>query len=423
MEHVMTETTLLNNVFPTFIKNVEIVEPAGKAVRRICQQNANTVNNTKKINCDLKVDTMPTLLTSNAVRQVYQQNKFGEIKELEKQAQKDLQVLYDNIKKNKENAWVKVRAEVYGKTQEFYMTWSNNACMWIRQKDGQNVKTGDEQKYMADVEVGTYSKSTSIMGIHTYNLSITVMLVESVICYLIVKAISGIIAEGIGFVVAHFAPYIIDAAIELGFESFSCTVLAGALSSVAACLVFVVLFIGLSFLWDWLNRKYTIRLQIFNWDKDNDWSVGKDYTGNAKIAGGDSQQNITIHKLDDPDIPSFITPVEPLESICHYVVIVWENDNTFMEGCSMALQLKKGNSNEGFMWAFDCPRFSDNKNKGSNGIMDPKAYFNQGNWSNSPKNFSITSTSSQIPVTFALDALHGADDNLYNINIHINHKE
>ena len=423
MSDLMQNTATLNDVLPSFIKNVEIIGRADEEAKKF--RKLNTAQNALPISCEIGANSTPNIITTNAVKQIYQKNDFGKIAQLEKQAQQDLQNIYSNIADHKENAWVKVKAIVDGQEKEVYMTWSANACMWIYQKDSRTDNSGDDTKYINDVQVGTYSKSTSIMGIHTYNLTLTSMVAEAAICFMVTKALSGIISDGIGFLVARLAPYILEAAVDLGFEAFSCTVLATALSTVACCLVFVVVFIGLSFLWDWLNRKYTIRLQIYNWDKDNAWCVGKQYTDNAKIAGDNSQQdiqNIHIQKLEDPDFPPFIQPVEVLDTVCHYAVIIWENDNTFMEGCSMALQLKKEDKNEGFMWAFDCPRFSDNKNKGIDGLMDPKDYFKKDNWNSSPKGFSINSTSDNIPISFALDALSGADDNLYNINIHINYK-
>lgn len=193
----------------------------------------------------------------------------------------------------------------------------------------------------------------------------------------------------------------------------------------ATCLVFAVVFIGLAYLWGWLNRKYTIRLQVFNWDDKSDWNMNGQYMSNAKIAGEDRKLEFTIPKMLAPGdvvVPPGFNPVEVLDSVCSYAVIVWENDNTFMEGCSMAVRMQRAQQKDGFMWAFDCPRWSNNQQAGSNGMMDPKAYRNQAPWSSTPKNFSITSTSSNVPVNFAVDALSGADDGLYNVIININKK-
>lgn len=414
------------DVLPPFMKDVEIIGSAADEALKFHAANVNTLHAAQKIDCEISAKSTPNIVTTKAVKQAYQNSNFNEIKRLEKLAQKDLKTLYDNISQYQEKAWVRTKCKVHGEIKEVYMSWSNNAVMWVMEKDMNELAKGDDTKYIADVEIGTYSKSTSIMGIHSYNLTLTSVLVESVICFIIAKALSGIVAQGLAFVVGNLAILVAQAAAQLGFTSFSCTIAVSALSTVATCLVFVVVFIGLTYLWDWLNRKYTIRLQIFNWDKDNDWSVAGDYTDNAIIAGEEKSKSlneIVIKKLGNADLPEFITPIEVLDSICHYAVIVWENDSTFMQGCAMTLKIKKGSSNEGFMWGFDCPRFRDNKQAGKDGLMSPKDYYNRITWNKNPLKFSITSTSAKLPVSFALDALHGASDNLYNINININYKQ
>lgn len=86
----------------------------------------------------------------------------------------------------------------------------------------------------------------------------------------------------------------------------------------------------------------------------------------------------------------------------------------------MALKTKLPDRDEGFMWAFDCPRWSDNKQAGSNGLQDPKSYRNNAPWNSNPLGFTITSTSRMLPVSFGVDALSGASDDLYNVMININ---
>lgn len=63
---------------------------------------------------------------------------------------------------------------------------------------------------------------------------------------------------------------------------------------------------------------------------------------------------------------------------------------------------------------------ADNKHGADDGIRDPKAYLLSNPWKPTPLGFQIKCTSSSIPITFALDCLAGAKDELYNVNIHIN---
>nr|YP_009130511.1 hypothetical protein [Bryopsis plumosa]CEO91041.1 hypothetical protein [Bryopsis plumosa] len=65
-----------------------------------------------------------------------------------------------------------------------------------------------------------------------------------------------------------------------------------------------------------------------------------------------------------------------------------------MQGCSMALQMQKNKTSEGFMWAFDCPRFADHKQAASDRTQDPKNYLNNIHWNNKPKSFTIKSIKS-----------------------------
>ena len=126
-------------------------------------------------------------------------------------------------------------------------------------------------------------------------------------------------------------------------------------------------------------------------------------------------------KAGTPITPPFINPVVALDNVCSYTTVVWENDNKFMEGCCMALQFEKADTKQGFMWAFACPFWRDNKQAARDGIMKPKDYYENANWNDNPKSFHIESTDSKIPISFGLDNLSGGKDNVYNATININH--
>ena len=424
----MNQAALVKEALPEFFRDVEVVGPATLEVEKYRALHARTLGNyfaaNPKTDIEVKSNFSPVLLATKSVKEAYQSNNFSKIKQMEKDAQKDLQPIYTNVSTKGASAWTKVRKN--GK--EFYMSWSSTGSMWAYTDSitpvAKNSLTG-ETTYQAVVQVGSYTATGKIAGIQTYNLTLTTLLVESAIAYIVARAVSGIIAEGLGFLVARFAMFLAEAAAELGLQGFAFFVSEAALATVASCLVFAVVFIGLAYLWNWLNRKYTIRLQIFNWDDKSDWSAAGQYMSNAKIAGGDEKMDFNIPKLVAPGdivVPPGFEPVEALDSVCSYAVVVWENDNTFMEGCSMAVKMKQSGTENGFMWAFDCPRWSDNKQAAKNGLEDPKTYRNNANWNSSPRNFAINATPSSIPVNFALDALSGASDDLYNIIINVNKK-
>ncbi len=357
---------------------------------------------------------------SHRIKRIYQNNNFGEIKRLEEQSQKDLQSVYEKIEKYGAGAWNKVEKD----GREYYMCWSSSGCIW---SCVQNTNfDGKDPKYEAVVQVGTYSKSSGIFTSHNYSVIITTLLAEATISILLAYAISKAIQAGIEFLVSRFAANILAAAVKLGFQRFSCTVLSKVLTVIAGCIVAVLITIAIHFLWEWLNRHYTVCLRIYNWDDKNDWETSAKYLDNAKISGGDAGDSelFSIPKMTSSGssiTPPGFEPATSLDNICYYGAIIWENDKTFMQGCSMALSIKKSGSDEGFMWAFDCPWSADNRQAAKNGIEDPKHYFESCQWSNSPKNFHITATSQNTPVTFGLDSLSGAKDNLYNVQIQINH--
>lgn len=405
---------------PSFFKDVEII---GIMDAEMCRDLMAHQDTNAEIHADISAPSTPSLLTTKNVKKIYQSNDFESIKKLEAKAQKDLQPIYDNLTQNKEKAWTKVRSG----GEEFFMSWSSTGSMWVRFIALDCQVNDNETTYSSTIEIGTYSSSSNILGVHTYNISAGTAIAGLILAFIVAIALTKIVAVGLGFIVSAFSLMLTNAAYTLGFAAFTFAITTTAISTVAFCLVFVVVFIGLSYLWDWLNRKYTIRLQLFNWN-DNDWIIDGSYHDNSKIASAEniSLNNVIIPKLKEAGssvTPPGFQPVEILDSVCSYVTIVWENDNTFMEGCAMALRIKKDNSNEGFMWAFDCPRFRDNTHAAQDGRMDPDTYIKNVAWNSNPKSFSITSTSSNIPVAFGLDSLSGAEDNLYNVNIHIGMSE
>ena len=255
----------------------------------------------------------------------------------------------------------------------------------------------------------------------------TTILVESVIALILAQAVSSIIAESLGYLVARFALLLAEAAAEYGLERFAFSVPVAYIEAVAGMLTFAVIFIGIAILWNWLNRYYTIQIEVFNWDMVNNWIVSDAAVSNAVIAGKDrdEMQNITFDLPKRTEkgqhiFPPGFKPIIGLESVCYYGVVVLQNNKTFMEGLSVALQIKKTDrsSQQGFMWAMQCPRLTDNDQAAKNGIEKAAYYLHKPNWSDKPLNFSII-TADEIPVHFAMSALNGADDNYYKNIIHI----
>jgi len=436
----MSTFDLDRNALPSFFRDAEVVGPAENDIPhfRALAAGLGAANGTN--NCELTVARPSTLQLDKTGAAAYRGNDFGKIKELQSAAQKDLEAVYTNISTKKTAAWTKVRKD--GK--EFYMSWSTTGSIWAYTESTTTTTppnsnnnnlvtppaaTGDptppSTTFQSVVQIGTYSRTTNILGIASYNLNTFAVITESVIALIVATAFGKLVAEGLLVpVVARFVVFLAQSAAEFGFESFAFAVPTAAISLVAATLVSTVVFIGLTFLWNWANRKYTIQLQVYNWDPTNTWVSTHQETDNAKICGDDNTTtktySISLPPMISPSSvvhPPGFDPIEVLDYVCYYATVVWDNDNTFLEGLDVAASFQKTNdsSTEGFTWAFTCPRFGNNKQVATDGVIDPKTYLSNPSWftGDTAKKFEITTCS--IPVSFALNSLSGADDNYYQI--------
>jgi len=376
----------------------------------------------------------PIFMTTKWNQMNYQASNFPYIKQLEAQASADLNPVYDNIKKYGSDAWRQVSDE---DGTVYWMSWCPTGFVWTWTDPSKTTtvraSNGDDVKYSL-TEFGSYSQSAQICGIHTYNLQAGELIGEGIIALLFAKCLSGFIADGLDFVVSAFATRLGAAALEIGLD-LTFTLPEFVLPLVATCVVFAIVFVGLSYLFDWLNRKYTIKCQIFNWDTKYQWSCQKQYMSNAVIPGHDDGiLNFNLPKMlaagDHPPIPGAFD-IKVLDSVCYYAQVIWNNDFTFMQGCSMAIEVSRDfgkydpyHVDDGFSWAFNCPRWSDNQQALKDGIMDPEQYLNQvkknNEWDHYPLKNSKVVTADKVLINFALDALEGGKDNLYNVLININ---
>jgi hypothetical protein len=414
---LMNSKTINPNVLPSFFRDVKIIGTAETQIpkyREIHKELMATLPS--QVDCPVILETSPTLLATDQVKSIYQNSDFAGIKNLEAQAQNDLQSIYSNIAQYPQQAWTLVESQ--GK--QFYMSWSNTGSMWAYTS---SMLSSDGTSYQAIVQIGSYSASTGIAGIHAYNLTLPTLVGEAVIALVVAIALSGIVAEGLGFLVAGFSILLAQAAASLGLEAFAFSISTFAIASIAFALVFVIVFIGLAFLWNWINRKYTIRLQVFNWDQNNTYSCKNYYGSNTTIPGQDNDTvNFTLPPMVPAGsvvVPPGFQPVQNLDAVCYYAIIIWQNDQTVFEGLSMALAIQQGTSNNGVTWAFDCPRFSDNQQAAVGQMADPQTFLANAPWNPNPQAFSINT--GNIPVAITLDALSGADDSLYNAIININY--
>ncbi|KAF2076350.1 hypothetical protein CYY_002356 [Polysphondylium violaceum] len=372
----------------------------------------------------------PQLYTNKEVKAAYQNNNWAKIKEIEDKAQKGLQPVMENIKNLGERAWAKVKSS---KGDEFYMSWTQDALIWsftesmvaaTEAAKAENPNTA----FQSTIQVGQYVKGVSILGVHSYNLDTPHILGYSVAAYLVARVLSSTIADGLGFLVVNFAIRLTQVAVELGLESFSFVVSPGLLASLASTLVFVIVFITVMYIFNWLNRLFTLKVQVFNWDKDNDWKLfkhSKDNAVNPGRANDFGALDYTIDKMGTSNstiLPPDFNPITTLDSICYYGVLIYQNEQTFMEGCDIAIQTICGNNpTEGFTIGVSVPWGSSNKIAIQNASLDPGYFLKHAHWTSEPKTLSIDYHGKTITTT--IDYLVSAPDDLYNVNVHIGKNE
>ncbi|PJG66995.1 hypothetical protein [Acinetobacter seifertii] len=417
----MINKTLPRNALPSFFKDVEIVGYAQDDFLKYQLDNQSAILKDTKDEIVLGVQNTPRLVTSDRVKSIYVNNDFKAIQNLQKEAQKDIDPIHENIKLHKEKAWTRVRGK---DGKEFYLSYSKKGSMWVFPEEMRTMTDAEGNvTYQCIMQIGSYTATGNIVGIHSYNFSYKSILPIMAIALIVAVALAAILFQALAFAVTALSLVLATAASALGFASFSFTIGPVGLFVLAATVIFIIVFIGLMALWNFINRKYTIRLQVYNWDKNYNWKIVDDFKSNSITPSTKEPIVIDIPKFD-PDViyPPGFDPVEPVDQICHYAVIIWENDNTFLEGCSMALRFKRGdNPNYGFMWAFSCPRFKDNQQAATNQLTTAKNYREKEvKWIKDPLGFTIYAGDDQKSnIKFGLSALSGADDDLYTININI----
>lgn len=417
----MINKTLPRNALPSFFKDVEIVGSAQDDFLKYQLDNQSTVLKDTKDEIVLGIQNTPRLVTSDRVKSLYVNNDFKAIQNLQKEAQKDIDPIHENIKLHKEKAWTRVRGK---DGKEFYLSYSKKGSMWVFPEEMRTMTDAEGNvTYQCVMQIGSYTATGNIVGIHSYNFSYKSILPIMAIALIVAVALAAILFQALAFAVTALSLVLATAASALGFASFSFTIGPVGLFVLAATVIFIIVFIGLMALWNFINRKYTIRLQVYNWDKNYDWKIVDDFKSNSITPSTKDPILIDIPKFDPEVIyPPGFDPVEPIDQICHYAVIIWENDNTFLEGCSMALRFKRGdNPDYGFMWAFSCPRFKDNQQAATNQLTTAKNYREKEvKWNKDPLGFTIYAGDDQKSnIKFGLSALSGADDDLYTININI----
>lgn len=377
-------------------------------------------------NIELAAKKCPVISSSQRNMEIFKYGNFKQTEEIQNKSADDLRPIHENLKINGPKAWVKVRNKKDGK--EFYMTWSKNASMWSYPITT-TTDNGPELQY---VQVGIYTQSTNFLGFYDYNLSSKVTIPTLAAALLIGALTAYSLIDGAAVVISTLLIKLASFAVQIGIEAASFTIPTALISITIGVIVGVIVFIGLMSLWNWINRKYTLVIKIYNNDTKRSLKILDHYFDNGIVPGGlnkDQLKDLYIPKRFEkgksPPMPNGNSDIEALEDPCYFVTIIVENDNTFFEGCGFSIKIKIDNdenvsTDEGFMYALDVPRFKDNKHAAKNGLENSKDYFDKANWSETPLNFNLNVTKENVPVTVTMNALNSADNNYYYTRINFN---
>jgi len=403
---------------------------------------ASEFNSKAPAGSNITVASAPRLLINNQVSNTYKTNNWQQIKKLKDQANQDLMPIYTNLQKFADSrAWVGVQEEKADGGEIYYMCYDNRGnYVWsycpttIPTSDPNNPKVS----FNAPTQFGQYSYTTSIAGIHSYNINLTTKLTTSAISLGVGIFAAKILSKGLNFTTADLTTLLTDgfaAVTDINIDIVF-GLAAAAAPFVCFAVVFLVVFIGLQYLWGFLNKQFQIEVSVYNWDKNNDWNILVQALSNSINPGQDTTSNININ-IKEPVSPGEINPYGPggayglppsvgshllqsTQTAINYAYIVYKNQSTFMQGNSFAFNCVQGKSNKGFTYAFECPWTASNGHYMDGTSQDPNAFLKKGNWIKNTSPLTVNTAGVSIEAT--IDSLKGGDVNgsqNYQVAIHI----
>jgi len=275
------------------------------------------------------------------------------------------------------------------------------------------------------VQIGMYSQSSSILGISQYTISnVSIQVVAGVISLVMGKWLGGLLAEGLSYLITSASVRLLTFLAEVGVESAAIYIPAALISFVAFSICSMLVFIGVLYFLNWLLRKYTLIINIYNWDTQNVWNtLSTDYESNAEISGdGSVYRSMSLPKAVNSGsiiLPPGFGPIVTLNNIVAYGTLVYNNKSVWAGGLDMAICCQQeNNSQNNFAFKYTLPRLSHNQLYGSPTTLpvDLKSFFGNNQWFNGT---SGSCTVAGTPVSFLTDYLSGAPNELYTTTINI----
>ncbi|KDN34243.1 hypothetical protein RSAG8_12670, partial [Rhizoctonia solani AG-8 WAC10335] len=324
--------------------------------------------------------TLSTFLSQTyldaSTQQSWATNDMTTIARKRDQASKDLTPIYENIHKNGDKAWVRVRDPV--SQQEYYISYNDVGVVWSYVVDKPSTSsTGDTKNSI--ISIGSYSNTQNMLGVSGYIWnSIPATASAAVIALAFSTLIKPLISQGIEWGISYAASQLTEFLAAAGLEELAALVPASVASSgglVIAGVIGILVAFGVLALLSVIFKKFWLVLNVYNFDFDYPWASAKHYDDNAQVSNGE-WQNKTI--------PTFKTAGIALKYIVHYL---YDNE----------VGLK-------FIDAQDTTAF------------DLEDYYNNGDW---VKSQSVQADSGGYIVTGHTPRLSGADDGGYFFDVSI----
>ncbi|KAF2070303.1 hypothetical protein CYY_008383 [Polysphondylium violaceum] len=372
----------------------------------------------------ISISQPPQLITTKNVAAAFKNNDWNTIYKLQAQADKDLSPIYKKFEDDPSKSWVMVRDEATGmKYHVSYVNTGSYAWTFSSYVDYGSDPENSHVKFTCSCQYGTYSKNTNIMGIHRYFLGLVKFASELTVSGFLAHFVNRLLRKGINFLSKDLGSLLTDAAADAGLDALF-TIGTYVMPIFVPCAVFVIIFIGISYLWKWLNKRFTIYININNWDKDNDWYIRNQTFSNAFNPGKDNAKSlqIKIPKVLPPGskvwekfwVPSDISSnlMHTLDTVVSYASLVYENDHHFAQGLSMALTVSLEKTNIGMSFAFQCPWSAKNAQYMEGTIQDPDQFLSKArsHWIESTATNKIT-LGNGTNVEATIDKLKGGDPN------------
>ncbi|MBO7564954.1 MAG: hypothetical protein J6T40_08960 [Clostridiales bacterium] len=394
---------------PSFLSNLEVVGTYNDALER-CRVSDDFVANNPEVT--ITAAGSPGALIPPQLAKAYAQNDQNTINTVQQQNYSDFEPIRKNFENVGVNAWTYVRDRETG--QHFFISYTDHAVTWVCPLPSEENDSMHLVMSFGSLDQATH-QSTCGSALFTNDQA---QELKDAFVALAAAAVAELFTGGLTLATGALSTILVTCAAAVGLGAFAFII--PVIGAVAVAAVFVVgLAVGAVLLFDWILslvlKEFYFKCLVFNFDTARDWWSCSHYFDNVKIAGTDQEyQEFTIPKKQVPQLPPWI-PVDPESITVSYVEIDMENESKFMEGLGFAISMaSEGGS---FDFAGDCPFAGATVIKAASpSIGDAKTYFDKDDWWDGLSgNIDVNG----MPVGITLNTHHGADNNIYAVNVFI----